>query len=377
MSPTKSRRAATGGGQSKAPPPPPPELRAGHESRALAAGDEREARREHRPRPCSELQYAVKLVQGSAPALTNESFIAPGRYFTATNVHNPSTCKTVTFRFKVALADVDGAHVSTISAFREATLRPDEALEIDARDVTKSTGIKITRFVKGFVVIESPCELDVVAVYTAFPVVQGPAGALSSGIAFHTERVPARKIESCLDLDLDVSTGVADWTLTYSSMPALNVVPCQAVVIPDADTLHNPQWALQPGSRWISARGGVNAGPAFAAGWYVFQTCFTLCSGFTWPVLDMKILVDDVAWIRLNGQWIAPLSLSSPHVPWNLLGPPKQVTVVDGFLPGRNCLEVFVFNGFNDHKTNPLGLNVLGRLTAERGACPEGCGCGC
>src|SRR6185369_9521832 len=52
-------------------------------------------------RPCTEFQYAVKLVQGQPPPLADLSFIAPGRYFTAINIHNPSTCKTVTFRWKV------------------------------------------------------------------------------------------------------------------------------------------------------------------------------------------------------------------------------------------------------------------------------------
>jgi len=90
----------------------------------------------------------------------------------------------------------------------------------------------------------------------------------------------------------------------------------------------------------------------------------------------MRIMVDDMAWIRLNGQFIAPFSLS-PHVPSNHGGPPKQVTVSTGFLPGRNCLQLIVYNEVNQHPTNPVGINVLGRMTAERGACPPGCGCGC
>ena len=333
---------------------------------------------EEGPRHCTEFQYAVKLVQGSPPPLTNESFFAPGRYFTAINVHNPSTCKTVKFRWKVALADLDGKPVSTISAFREVSLRPDEAFEIDAREIGRAINIALTRFIKGFVVIESPCELDVVAVYTALPAGQGPA-APSAGIAFHTERVPARKIDACLDLNLDISTGVAPWVVTNVPPAATTFppVPYQAVVIQDANA--NPPWATQPGALWISARALVNSPPPFAPGWYVFRYCFTLCSGFTKPVLNIRARADDRAWIRLNGLWGGTTSTfpaTTPHIPWSLLGPPIVVPpITQGFLPGRNCLELVVHNDANNHPTNPVGINLKGELKAERGACPGACDC--
>jgi len=92
------------------------------------------------PRSCTEFQYAVKLVQGQPPPLTDLSFIAPGHYFTATNLHNPSTCKTVTFRWKVALTDKDGQHDSTISPFHEASL---ESERISARVSQKCAARRI------------------------------------------------------------------------------------------------------------------------------------------------------------------------------------------------------------------------------------------
>lgn len=326
-------------------------------------------------RPCTEFQYAVKLVQGSPPPLTNQSFIAPGRYFTAINVHNPSTCKTVKFRWKVALGDVAGRHDSRITAFQQASLRPDQALEIDARDIAKVLNIPLPDFVKGFVVIESPCELDVVAVYTVLQV-SGPAQ--SGAVAFHTERVPARTIEACLDLKLDISTGVAPWTITSLPSAAVNfpTVPYQAIVLQNANALSSPPWGSQPGALWVTARALVNSGPPFPAGFYLFQYCFTLCSGFTNPALNMRIMVDDRAWMRLNGAWTpTPYIFGSPHVPWSLLGPPLSRSITSGFLPGRNCLELVVYNDPNSHPTNPVGLNLRGELMAERGACREGCGC--
>jgi len=330
-------------------------------------------RLEERARPCTEFQYAVKLVQGSPPPLTNESFFAPGRYFTAINVHNCSTCKTVTFRWKVALADLDGKPVSIITAFLEVTLRPDEAFEIDAREIGRATKFALTRFLKGFVVLESPCELDVVAVYTALPAGQ----AQSSSLAFHTERVPPRKIDACLDLRLDISTGVAPWTVT-SVPPAattLPSVPYPAVVIQNV----NSPWATQPGALWISVRPLVNSPPKFDAGWYVFRYCFTLCSGFTNPVLNIQGWVDDNAWIRLNGLWGGTTSgfSNTPHIPWSSQGAPIVVPpITQGFLPGRNCLELVVHNVANNNGVNPVGVNVKAELIAERGACPTGCDCG-
>lgn len=260
--------------------------------------------------------------------------------------------------------------MSTISPFHQATLRPDEALEIDARDVTRAINVVPPRFAKGFVVIESPCELDVVAVYTALP-----GKWAQSGLVFATERVPARKIEACLDLKLDISTGVADRMITSSPMTSINT-PCQATVIQDVDRLASPLWATQAGSRWISARGAINFPPVFAPGWYLFQYCFTLCSGFTNPLLSLSVLVDDRAWVRLNGAWVVqPYSFFTPDVPQNYGGPPKALSVTSGFLPGRNCLELVVFNDVNGHPINPVSVNAHGTLTAERGACREGCGC--
>ena len=120
-------------------------------------------------RPCKELQYAAKLVLGiPGPGKLDpgHDIVAPGRYYTAINVHNPATCTTVTFRWKVAVG-YDGL-AGPITRFGSFNLRPDEAIEIDAVSIEQALHMHIpsTQFVKGFVVIESPCPLDVVAVYS-------------------------------------------------------------------------------------------------------------------------------------------------------------------------------------------------------------------
>jgi Concanavalin A-like lectin/glucanases superfamily len=143
-------------------------------------------------------QYAVKFVCGKSPG----EVVAPGVYFTAINVHNP-TYTTIRFRVKVAVA-LPGLVPGTVSRFHHARLGPDEALEIDCPDIFKLLEANAD-FLKGFVVIESEVELDVVAVYTA-------AGGDGQVETLHTERVPARPRKAepravCVDFEPPFTVG--------------------------------------------------------------------------------------------------------------------------------------------------------------------------
>lgn len=135
--------------------------------------------------PCLLYEYATKVACGVASAKVNTGVIAAGAYFTAINVHNPSE-RTNEFKWKVAVA-LPGEKAGTVSQFFSIALKKDEALEIDCPDVARRLGAKPEDFVKGFVVIQSNLELDVVAVYTAAASLSGTVAALE------IERVPARK----------------------------------------------------------------------------------------------------------------------------------------------------------------------------------------
>ncbi len=103
------------------------------------------------------VQYAANLLCGTSTRVG----VAPGRYYTAVNVHNPDR-DTVLFRYKVALTRPN-AQPGPITAWTGAMLRGDQALEIEC------TGSLIRMgggFAKGFVVVETERELDVVGVYT-------------------------------------------------------------------------------------------------------------------------------------------------------------------------------------------------------------------
>lgn len=126
-------------------------------------------------------QYSAKFVCGKSDG----KVVAPGEYWTAINVHNP-TERGIKFRKKIAVA-LPSERPGPVSKFFNAKLGPDEALEIDRDDIFRHAKAQ-TDFLKGFVVIHSEVELDVVAVYTA-------AGREQRVETLHTERVSPRRLE--------------------------------------------------------------------------------------------------------------------------------------------------------------------------------------
>lgn len=128
-------------------------------------------------------QYAVKFICGRQPMPGQPQVLARGLYFTAINVHNPSEDSVgILKRFAVALP---GEKAGPLSPVFQASLKADEAFEIDCADIIKHLHAH-GPFVKGFAIIESKTELDVVAVYTA----AGSTGAVET---MHIERVPVRR----------------------------------------------------------------------------------------------------------------------------------------------------------------------------------------
>jgi hypothetical protein len=128
------------------------------------------------------LRYAVKFVCGVAGDGEQPDVELPlttGRYHTLINVHNPALESDVVFFKKVAVASAspyEGAQrPGKVTEFCSAGLKPNQAFEIDCPEIAKLTGLPIGggRYIDGFVVIMSPRELDVVAVYTARPTGQG------------------------------------------------------------------------------------------------------------------------------------------------------------------------------------------------------------
>ena len=126
-------------------------------------------------------QYAIKFVCGKSDGRV----LAPGTYWTAINVHNPGAGPVV-FQKKFAIA-LPNEKAGPVSQFFRALLNPDEALEIDREDIFRHAPLQAD-FLKGFVVIESDIELDIVAVYTA-------AATDGQVTTLDLERVSPRRLE--------------------------------------------------------------------------------------------------------------------------------------------------------------------------------------
>ncbi len=132
-------------------------------------------------------QYAVKFLCGKAPGGDAAAVVAPGQYFTAVNVHNPARTG-VGFIKKVALANAF-QKPGKVSKFVEGKLGPDEAMEVDCRELARMGGVAPGALFGGYLVFETKegTELDIVAIYTA---ASGPGVA-----SFHTERVAKRQVQ--------------------------------------------------------------------------------------------------------------------------------------------------------------------------------------
>lgn len=289
----------------------------------------------------TEFQYAVKVVCGEVLAKSGVSTpVAPGRYWTAINVHNPDKCKPAHFRWKVTVANqIEPGPVSPYQ--RPIVLDPDRAIEIDCPQILPAVPQQPPlTFVKGYVVIESDVELDVVAVYS------GSTGACSSN-TFHTERVQPRCVPVCEDLILPLNTGLADWQTVAPTAGALG--PVVAI---------NPSAFAPPpfGSVWVSQTSTDGGGAAVAIRYY--QLCFDLCFGYDVPKqFQIQLIVDDIAEVFMNNQQVGGI------IPYNtqtaLSIPPNLLHA------GRNCLRVQVNNLHGS-----TGFALVGNLYVPRGKCP-------
>jgi hypothetical protein len=140
--------------------------------------------------PVPTFEYAAKFVCGAAGSggsgTAAPAVVARGEYFTAINVHNPNA-QPVKLRKKFVIALPSEKQGGQISDFFHAGLIGDEAFEIDCSDILAHLRVPHGEFAKGFVVIQSPSELDVVGVYTTAAT---PTGTVST---FEIERVPVRE----------------------------------------------------------------------------------------------------------------------------------------------------------------------------------------
>jgi len=295
-------------------------------------------------------QYAAKFVCGTpaaSPSGALPTLAARGRYFSQTNVHNPSRFQTVSFRKKFAVAE-PFERAGVVSKYFDARLQPDEALQIDCGDVFQHLQIPSTSYVEGFAVIESPLELDVDTVYTA------GTGAAFDVSSIHTERVAFRLVQGCNPLNLNLTSGVATWQVVNEQLPAGS--------LPRVATTYGN--GLVPGSKWI---GALPTNKSNVKQWWDFQICFCLCTGAQNVKLNLTgAAIDDTADFTLNGNPIGQLA-------WTSQGTvsPASLTAINNnasafFRTGDNCLKIRLTNVSPDIAQ----LDLAGSITGTDAACP-------
>jgi hypothetical protein len=110
----------------------------------------------------AQFQYPVKVVIGRSDG----TVAAKGTYFTAINVHNTAPERVAQFSKRFVQARPKEDSEGPISPTTRGSIPRDRAMEIDTADIWGHTRTPRGSWWKGFAIIESDVELDVVAVYT-------------------------------------------------------------------------------------------------------------------------------------------------------------------------------------------------------------------
>jgi len=164
------------------------------------------------PKPCREFRDVSGNVfwdcpGSTVPAAANGAQVVRGLYATAINVSNPAAPRgtesgTAVFAKKLAIA-LPWQTSGPVSRFERAILEADHAFEIDCEEIAvkfsrpssdSSTPVPFPVFLKGFLLILSPVELDITAVYTA----RGDGGVSTMDV----EVIQPRKQEQVVVADI-------------------------------------------------------------------------------------------------------------------------------------------------------------------------------
>lgn len=120
----------------------------------------------------SPIMYTVKFLCVPAVGPRGQALLSRN-YKTVVNIHNPGD--DVQFQKKAVIARSQRDPRGRISPIKTDFLKPDEALGVDCKDIRTLFGAGMP-IGDGFLVILSPVELDVVAVYTSNHLTASGAG---------------------------------------------------------------------------------------------------------------------------------------------------------------------------------------------------------
>ncbi len=294
--------------------------------------------------------YSVKFVCGFIPGFgdvpaRDEPPVKPGNYATAINIQNVfgETAK-LTYWASVALPVNAAMPPGPVSAGASVELMQRQAVEIDCPQTLglfAGTAVFAADFLKGFVVIESNVDLQVVAVYT------------SEKMEISASGTPI-KIVLNTGFNQSAGTGLAyggpddDWEVIADTTLS---VPFDAIVV--SNQVVSDYWggAALTNSRWIST--GAQAKPAGKETTYAYR--FTLPACVQNPVLQLDIKVDDIAEVFLNGNFIG----LAPQWPATATTP-ATVTTSSFLRSGTNVLTV----ALRDTGGVVMGFDATGTVRA-------------
>ena len=149
-------------------------------------------------------QYAVKTLCTLGGDVGFGDAFAPGRYRTVINIHNPTDRKIeIARKFALAIQPGEATGSFSITPYKSLTLEPDQAVAYNCLDISNFycpiDGVCVDfTAIDGFLVVNSPVELDVVAVYTAHP----KGGEVST---MDTETVAGRRMPKTIVIKRDES----------------------------------------------------------------------------------------------------------------------------------------------------------------------------
>ncbi len=147
----------------------------------------------------STYQYAAKLLC-SGLGTFGDDFLATGTYRTAVNIHNPTDAE-ITIAHKVVIASGldQAANDSSIDVYRSVTFAPQAVASVSCFDIfgffcPTPDGICFDfSALDGYLIINSPVQLDVDAIYTA-------RHQQSEVQTMEVEKVRGRKAEKTIEV---------------------------------------------------------------------------------------------------------------------------------------------------------------------------------
>ncbi|MFV8749314.1 hypothetical protein ACNOYE_02055 [Nannocystaceae bacterium ST9] len=298
-------------------------------------------------------EYVIKFMIGASPR--SPEVLAPAYYWTAINIFNASACTDAKLHWKAARA-LPGLIAGPTSPWSQASLERGHGFEIDNADIDRALALGgderkpiehelgRLRHGKGFVVIRSEIELDIVAVYTA-------SEGREHDLALHTERVAGRVVErkACGTRRVNLDTNTS-WTLVGT--------PNGPTSTP-ATTYTHPAWApATGGAKWIGKSSAAD-------GVWAYERSFTIdCDDIYEVGGSMLARSDNASRYLINGVEFAsitgfyPASFPAAALPL----PPASLLRM-----GVNTLRVEITN-----QAGPVGVMIDGALAIRGATCGKG-----